>query len=244
LGKAKIRETTTSYVISGAYLIGELEMSSAIVPIAAANFSALGMLMVDIRHDFSQTFIQPLDTINFDELNSKVKELLQKGEVTLQSEGIVPEDRETHVSLDMRYTAQEHTVNVPINFAMDEKAKDKIYEEFTKVYKEVWGYSLPQPAAIVHLRVAAFGKVPKPKLRGIKAGNAKSDQALKGKREVFDFIDRKWTNFNIYERSKLLANNAINGPAIIEESTTTTTVPNGYQCEVDMLGNLIIRRRR
>jgi len=228
----------------GAYLIGELEMPSAIVPIAAANFSALGMLMVDIRHDFSQTFIQPLNTINFDELNGKARELLQKGEVTLQSEGIAPGDREIHVSLDMRYTAQEHTVNVPINFAMDEKAKDKIYEEFTKVYKQVWRYSLPQPAAIVHLRVTAIGKVPKPKLREIKAGNTKPDEAQKGKREVFDFIDRKWANFNIYERSKLLANNTINGPAIIEESTTTTTVPNGYQCAVDMLGNLVIRRRR
>jgi N-methylhydantoinase A/oxoprolinase/acetone carboxylase beta subunit len=37
-----------------------------------------------------------------------------------------------------------------------------------------------------------------------------------------------------------LAGNQILGPAIIEETTATTLVDVGQQCEVDRFGNLII----
>ena len=37
-----------------------------------------------------------------------------------------------------------------------------------------------------------------------------------------------------------LANNVVNGPAIIEEATATTVIENNQVCTVDQNGNLII----
>jgi N-methylhydantoinase A len=228
----------------GAYLIGELGMPAAIIPIAPAAFSAWGMLMIDIRHDFSQTVAEALDRANLSEINNILQEMVKRGEDTLASEKIPAESRMTFTSLDMRYADQEHTVNVPIDFVIDQKAKDRIYEEFTKVYKRVWGYTLEgQPAAIRHLRVTSIGKIPKPKLAELQVGTRKPDAALKGNRRVFCFMDRKWANYSVYDRSKLLANNLISGPALIEEPTCVITVPQGYQCEVDKVGNLIITKK-
>jgi len=228
----------------GAHLIGELGMPVAIVPIAPANFSAWGMLMVDIRHDFSQTIAELLDSANLGELNNMLQEMVKKGEDTLASEKIPAKSRTIFTSLDMRYADQEHTVNVPIDFVIAQKAKDRIYEEFTKVYKRVWGYTLEgQPAAIRHLRVTAIGEVPKPKLAELEVGTRKPDAALKGNRRVFCFVDRKWVDYTVYDRSKLLADNLISGPALIEEATCVTAVPDGYQCEVDAVGNLIITKK-
>ena len=227
----------------GAYLIGELEMPSAIVPVATANFSAWGMLLIDIRHDFSQTYVKRLDDINLDELNDALEELVKKGEAALASEKVPAKNRTISKSLDMRYLSQEHTVRVPIDFVIDKNVKDRIYAEFTKAYKAAWGYVLEgERAEVAHLRVSAIGGVPKPILKELEVGARKPDAALKGNRRAFCFMGRKWANYNVYERSKLLASNLVNGPALIEEPTSVTVVPDGYQCEVDKVGNLIITR--
>jgi N-methylhydantoinase A len=227
----------------GAYLISELEMPSVIVPVAPANFSAWGMLTINIRHDFSLTVAESMDTLNLEEINRKLEELVTKGDETLGSENVPNNDRVMSKSLDMRYAKQEHTVNVPVDFPIDKDSQEKIYKEFTKVYQHVWGYSLEQPAAIVHLRVTAIGKVPKPRLREIATGNGNPKVALKGSREVLNAMDRTFDNYQVYERSKLLAHDFINGPALIEEPTTVSNVPQGYQCEVDKVGNLVIARK-
>lgn len=39
----------------GAYLIDELAMPAAIIPMVPSTFSAFGMLMIDVRHDVAET---------------------------------------------------------------------------------------------------------------------------------------------------------------------------------------------
>jgi len=221
----------------------ELEIPSAIIPVAPANFSAWGMLMVDIRHNFASTLMRKLDLVSVDELNSTFDKLVRKGVDTLASEGIASEDIKVLKSMDMRYTGQEHTVSVPIDFSIDENGKAQIYEEFNRVYKEVHGYTLPQPSEVVNLRIGAIGEIPTPTLREIQAGTKQAGAALKGNRKVFGFMKRDWVKHKVYERSKLLANNMVTGPALIEEPTSVTVVSEGHHCEVDRLGNLVITRR-
>jgi N-methylhydantoinase A len=177
-------------------------------------------------------------------VNNKLQGLVDKGEETLDSERVPRESRTILRFLDMRYDDQEHTVNVPIDFVVDESSKERIYKEFTRIYKQVWGYSIEgQPAAIVHLRVTTIGKVPKPKLRELEVGTGKPDTALKGSRQVFCFMDRKWIDYSVYERCRLLANDLVKGPALIEEPTSVTTIPQGFRCKVDKVGNLIITKK-
>ena len=48
----------------GAYLMDELSLPAAIIPILPAAFSAWGMLMIDLRHDVAQTIAQPLSRVS------------------------------------------------------------------------------------------------------------------------------------------------------------------------------------
>ena len=57
-----------------------------------------------------------------------------------------------------------------------------------------------------------------------------------------DFVDGEWMSHDLYDRAKLLANNQVPGPALIEEATTVTVVRRGHCCKVDRLGNLVITR--
>ena len=49
----------------------------------------------------------------------------------------------------------------------------------------------------------------------------------------------EWT---IYERDLLKAGNALEGPAIVEEPSTTTLVAPGQRLVVDELGNMVLTR--
>jgi N-methylhydantoinase A len=143
----------------------------------------------------------------------------------------------------LRYPGQEHTVNVPIDFAISENSRDKIYEKFSNVYKRTFGYTLDRPAEMIGLRVRSIGEVTKPVIHELETGSKNADAAIKGKRQVFCFVNNKFIDHTIYERSRLLAGNVIDGPALIEEPTSVTNVLIGYKCEVDNSGSLIITRR-
>jgi len=228
----------------GAYLVHELDMPGVIIPVATSTFSAWGMLMVDIRHDFALTVTKALEQADLVDINNKLDELIKKGQETLDSERVSPNDRLIYRYLDMRYADQEHTVSVPIDFEIDNSSRDRIFDEFTKVYKQIWGYVLEgQKVEILHLRVTTIGKVSKARLVKIEEGNGRLDSAFKESHRVYDMLNRKRDEFRIYERARLRAGDIINGPAIVEEPTSLSTIPENFKCEVDRAGNLIITRK-
>ena len=227
----------------GSYLIDELQIASVIIPIAPANFSAWGMLGIDLKYDLVSTLWEKLDLVSLDEVNSKFEELVKEGLDILDRDLVPTEGRRISKSIDMRYVGQMYDINVPIDFEIDDTSKPRIYEEFNKVYNTIYGYMLKTPARIVSLRVKSIGDIPKPALSYIEVGTSNADAALKGSRKVFCVMKKGFVNHNIYERSKLLANNIVMGPALIEEPTSVTNIPQGYRCEVNKFGHLIITRK-
>lgn len=226
----------------GSALMNELEMPAAIVPVAPANFSAWGMLMVDLRHDFSSTLMKKLDEAPAIELNAAFEALRAKGTAVLDEEKVEDGNRKFHRSLDVRYVGQEHTVVVPIEFDLDDDSKARVYEAFNGVYNEVYGYTMDQPAEIVTLRLMAIGEIPTPTLSRMAAGGPDPSAARKSDRSVYDILYGGWIEHAVYDRSRLTAGAVVAGPALIEEATTVTVVGRDHGCRVDGLGNLIISR--
>ncbi|MBN2322726.1 MAG: hydantoinase/oxoprolinase family protein [Spirochaetes bacterium] len=224
----------------GGLLRGELDMQSAVIPNAPANFSAWGMLTVDVRHGFSQTDIIPLERLDKKEMNRIFEDLDKQGRETLTAERIANKDIQILRSIDMRYIGQEHSVNVHLDFSLDGDFLDKIKKAFEDTYLSVFGYTLTHPVEMVNYRITAIGRIPNPKLRELENGSKNASYAQKGVREVFDFYTRSLTEYRIYERSKLLSGSVVEGPALVEEPTTVTNVPERTLCAVDTYGHLII----
>ena len=61
-----------------ARLAEELNIRKVIVPIAAPVFSAWGMLMTDVRHDYIQTNIRRMNEVTAEELNGMWTGLLSR----------------------------------------------------------------------------------------------------------------------------------------------------------------------
>jgi len=224
----------------GALISGELGMQSTIIPNVPANFSAWGMLTADVRHSFVETNVVSLNESYTSRIRESFDRLVKKGFDVLAAERIPEESREIRRSLDMRYTGQEHSVNVPVGFSIDGDFRTELKKAFNRTYNSVYGYTLPHPIQIANFRVAAIGRIANPRLRQIKVGSGGINAALKGTRNVFDFVTHTATEYKIYERAKLQAGNVIHGPALIEEPTTVSHIPKDSRCVVDKFGNLII----
>jgi N-methylhydantoinase A len=86
---------------------------------------------------------------------------------------------------------------------------------------------------LVNLRVAAIGRVIRPKMGSM--AFAKSKFTASSRAVYFD--DVKY-DCPVFDRARLPANWQAAGPAIIEEFGSTTVLTPGWEARVDTMGNL------
>ncbi|MDO5714353.1 MAG: hydantoinase/oxoprolinase family protein [Tissierellia bacterium] len=225
----------------GPTLAKELNIRKVIVPVGASVFSAWGMLMSDIRHDFIQTRILPFLDVPIDELNSMWETLIEEGNKKFGEEGVTKDQGVFTFIADMRYMGQEHTVQVMAPpYPWSEEDRAEILERFHKTHKHFYTFSLPDtPAEIVNLHLVAHGKLSKTSLPEIPKHQGDLSTAQKESRRVF-YSDSGWLETPIFERDKLGYGFKAQGPLIVEEPTSATVVCPEQSLTVDKYGNLII----
>ncbi len=227
--------------IHAAAIAKELGVPVVIVPPHSGAFSAWGMLMADLRHDLSQTFIASLDAAGTNDIKELFGELEQRIVAVFEKEGVEGDAIAVTHQLDLRYVGQEHTLAVTAPVPFTDVAKSQIAEVFDEQHLRVYGHNAPEEAKeIVSLKVIGLGKVTKPTLERIEeGGEAPPDEASLGQRDVY-VGNGQYRSFGIYRRDELRAGNVIRGPAVIEEITATAVVEQRQTCKVDVYGNLII----
>ncbi len=144
---------------------------------------------------------------------------------------------------DMRYVGQEHAVAVRMPASVgDESARAEIKRLFDQAHDLRYSHSAPEESAdIVSLRVSAIGHLGKPQFSKISQGDtAPPTAACRGTRSVV-FAGAGALEVAVFDRSKLLHGNVINGPAIIEEVASTTVVEPGDMVTVNEYGHLVMK---
>lgn len=224
-----------------AYLAKELNIRKVIVPIAAPVFSAWGMLMTDVRHDYIQTNIRRMNEVSAARLNEMWEGLVRQAQEQFDKEGVKPKDTTYHFIADMRYMGQEHTVKVSVpKIPWTDAMKEEIISRFHDTHEHFYTFRLPEtPTEIVNLHLVAYGCLDKPKLSAIAKQEDPLNNACKEMRKVY-FTDDGWLETPVYEREKLGSGAVLEGPAIIEEKAAATVVARGQRLSVDSYGNLII----
>jgi N-methylhydantoinase A len=221
----------------------ELRLPKVIIPRAPGHFSAFGMLLADFRKDVVLSKFTSLANTSMKELNGWFKDIEA---VSLQSlSSIELATRKIHFKryLDMRYVGQEHAVTVEIPGKIFKGASlDSLKSVFDAVHLERYGRGSPhEPCEIVSLRSAVLGELKKPALEKIANGKKVPPKAaLMGTRSVF-FEGNNSHQTQLYQRDALLANNKIEGPALIVEHASTTVVYPNDVLVVDDHGNLHIQ---
>ncbi|MDA4121464.1 MAG: hydantoinase/oxoprolinase family protein [Thaumarchaeota archaeon] len=219
-------------------LAKELGVKKVIVPRVPGVFSAWGMLMTDLRHDYIRTKVVPFNAKTIDLLQSIVDEMRADGTKQLGEEGVHKDHATFDVFFDIRYAGQEHTVATPVPVKL--KGKEvlaAIEKKFHDLHNKAYTFTLTDPLEVVNVRLSAIGKVKKATLRKLK--RSRSRVRAKGSRKV-RLDESGFVRVPVYERAKLPVGARIRGPAIIEEATATTILHKGNQLRQDDYGDLVI----
>ncbi|MFQ5915027.1 MAG: hydantoinase/oxoprolinase family protein, partial [Nitrospinota bacterium] len=92
---------------------------------------------------------------------------------------------------------------------------------------------------IANLRLVAYG-APSGVTPQRAARRAKAEDALKGARPVYFGDAKGFVETRIYDRTRLGQGASLTGPAVIEQSDTTTVLPPGASGVIDEFQNLIL----
>ena len=222
-------------------LAKELGVKKVIVPVASSVFSAWGMLMTDLRHDYIQTYIRRINELDPAELNNEWNSIETQALKQYQEEGVSEEKVLFTRFADIRYLGQEHTVKVPVpNGEWSKETLSEVVKRFGDLHEQHYTFKLEgTPAEIVNLHLTAFGKVLKPKMKKINSINSNIQEAYKETRPVY-FEVEGWVETKVYSRSLFGKGMEVSGPAIVEEQSASTVIYPGQSLTVDEYGNLII----
>jgi N-methylhydantoinase A len=218
-------------------LARELSIPAVLVPPNPGITSALGCLLVDIRHDFSEMHLVPADETEPSEIESRFTALEDRARERLRAEGIAEEDVQLLRSLDMRYLGQWRSLEISVD------GKVESLEDLTARFHDEHGrqhaYKREDtPVEIYQLKVTAIGSIPKPQLPH--EGIEEHDPEPQGHREAV-YGDEGAVRTAVYRRDDLRPGARIEGPAIIEQLDSTVVVPPEDKAEVDGWSNIIIR---
>ncbi|CAI2931842.1 hydantoinase/oxoprolinase family protein [Aminobacter niigataensis] len=220
----------------GARLGRELNVRKTIIPTHPGVFSAWGMLAARPRADLRRTVFGRVDDAGIALVNRLFEELEREAVnyFDLPSvDGLV-----LTPMLEMRYRGQEHSVSV--NFDRSGSISS-LLESFNSAHEKAFSFDLPGTSVeftTIHLQAEAVSDVIR--VAPITSEGLNVDVAVKGSRNVYFGEDEGWHQCTVYDRTKIPFGVALNGPALIEEPTTTTLILSGQQFNIDEFGQLII----
>jgi N-methylhydantoinase A len=219
-----------------------LGIERIVVPVGPGTFSAMGMLVSDIRHDFVRTFpLSVAEGLSLKTINDKFEDIDDEATGVLVQEGVHRESMTFGRALDIRYVGQEYTITVPLTGnRTNRRSFEELENRFHLLHEQNYGHSSrEEPIEIVNLRVTATGRVPQPRPRAAETGFSKSDETRIGETEAY-FAGRPRST-PVYTRDALRAGNRVIGPAIVVEKSATTVVEPAFELEVLPQGHLWLR---
>ena len=214
----------------------DLGCRKILIPRDPGTFSAYGMLVTDIQQERSVTKLTRLAGADANELDQMYRTLEERVSADLLRENVAASQLKLMRYAGMRYAGQSYEVLVPVTGFSEAEIKD-IGQRFHTAHLRRYGHAADnQPLEIVNYKVVGLGQIPKPRLREFPA--AKSEAApIESRRPVY-FGPGKVLDTPVYRRANLAPGMRIDGPAVIEEKTSTTVLYPGERLQVDIYLNM------
>ena len=215
----------------------ELGMDKVIIPAGPGHFSAWGMLLADIRHEYAVTLNRGLNDLDLGTLEARYVAMEEDAQADLGRDRDNLSGSRMSRFADMRFQGQEHTVRTPVDVDLSlPDARERIKASFLNSYEQRFGRgSLSAAPERVILRVVAEGLVDKPGFPSIAVAHTHIDKV----NHKAYFSGHGWVATPILDRGALREGDQLAGPALIVEEGSTTVLPPGATVVVDRIGNLL-----
>lgn len=222
--------------LHGAAVAASLSIAEVIVPPLPGVFSALGLLLADVRVDKVWTQSVKSTEIDIADISGRFAEIEQLAVAELREE-----DFEGSVAIRRavaaRYLGQnyEHEVELS-NGEINPEVIADVFRSFAAVHRERYGYEIEDEVIeIVSFKVTAIGQRPSIDLDIVDAGEPRPTTS----KNIF-FRGHGWMPAEVWHRAALGVGQEVQGPALIEEAGSTTLVGPGMRLRSDPAGTLHI----
>jgi N-methylhydantoinase A/oxoprolinase/acetone carboxylase beta subunit len=218
-----------------------LKIPRVIVPPSAGIMSAGGLLMAPLAFSMLQSYPHPLAKVDATDLNDRFAELATQAKQVLVDAGVDESGMSVEWSLDLKYSGQKHTIEVPLrDQRFDAEATTAIVEDFERLYAMVHGRA--------NKSLDIFAQAIKVRVAGPVADSGWLAQRTIS-REHGNAADRRQVRFlgqpagiscPVLHRADLRPGEFEQGPVVVEEPETTTIVGPDDRIGLDSRGNLVI----
>lgn len=229
-------------------IASRLGINQIYIPKQASVFCALGASLANYEYVLNLCIYRNEAQLNIEELRGWFNSLEEEGLLTLSRQGLTKENIRLARGAEMRYFGQlrDIVIFLPETRSGEPFTEDTLkalIREFHEKHQAIYGWSDPRMAvAISTLKLRAIGMRRPVELIQQPPSLEDPSGAFKRTRKVYfkelgGFIDTP-----CYDSNLLRSGNLIEGPAIVEDPTTTVVIPKGASLTVDSYNNYLIRR--
>jgi N-methylhydantoinase A len=223
--------------LHAAAVAASLDIPEVIIPMFPGVFSAVGLLMADLRVDKIWTQAFRSSDIDSDQVQAQFERITRRALEELNTEGFdgMPTIQR---SVNMRYLGQNYEHEVALaDGPITPEVLEAAFISFAEMHDERYGYAIEgETIELVSFKVTTIGKRPPIELRDPPTSAAYAGVHT---REVF-FRGIGWVDATVMHRSALPVGAGQAGPALIQEEGSTTLVPPGMSVRKSEGGSLIL----
>ena len=208
-----------------------------IVPPWPGLASAVGLLMMDIRHDSSRSVLVPLSQVSASDIAGALADLRMTVMERMEREGFPARDLLVQYEAELRYFGTSQVT--PVSLGSEVPSPEELHTRFVELHQREYGYVVPEeiaPVELATIRVAALATTERFQLTAEPAKSGASAVAARiGVRPVW-FAEAEFCDACVYERALLAPGMRVEGPAIVEQSDSTTSCRRGWSPRSTRIG--------
>lgn len=208
-----------------------------IVPPLAGVGSALGFFTAPVAFDLVRSHRVALDDADFNSIEKLFADLEKEASAILRQSGQTEEISFAR-SIDMRFMGQGAETNLPIpNKPFNQWQEQEIRVLFDETYERLYGRTYPDTRLeFITFKVRASLPERPFRIPPIAASGGTLENCIKGQRQAYSLIQKKYVPFTVVDRMKLFPGAKMAGPVIIEEKESTIVVGEDAHAAVDDFG--------
>ena len=216
-----------------------LGMREVLIPPASGVASAVGLLVAPCGFDFGHSFAGELDDLDWPAVERLYDDMEREGRLMVAAAGSRADAARVERRAEMRYAGQFHDIEVPLPAPLPADTAAVLRRRFADEYARLYGATLDgYPIQALNWRVLVAAPAPEIGIRLV--GGESDGGAVKGRRAIYLPDEARFGDVPVYNRYRLAAGAAVEGPAVIEEGEATTLVWPGDRLTVDRRQNLVI----
>ena len=227
-------------------LAKEMGIDTILISKLSSGLCAYGQIISDVKYNFMATLPTRLNLLKAaEEINNAFKGIESKGIKYLNKDGFEEKNIKIYRSLEMRYVGQIHECTLNIDFfEITNETLENIKEAFHNRHKELYTYSETEsPVELVNIESTIYGKIDRPTYLELE-NKGQINDALKTSRNLIFSETGNLIKTPVYDGNKLSPGHQINGPAVVEEDTTTLVIEPEWFLELHKSGTYIIKKKK